>query len=115
MYFYFDAGGKDSHETSSMDVNDGAGLFGESTQAQTFKIKTDVEKTEKVLEEMITQYSVYILGRLHQEGLFSKENNHEKNKAIKVFEDIFLSHLMNLFNAGLLQPKKMNECINKFR
>ena len=124
IYFYFESGQKDTVESSSCDMNDSSEILGDSGQQHAFKIKTDVEKTVTVIEEMLPEYSMYTNKRLKQRGLDQASSGNkiggnqyvqERNKAIKVFEDIFLSHLMNLFNAGLIEPNKMNEYINKFR
>lgn len=73
---------------------------------------------------MLPEYSLYTKKRLKERGMEHATSKNkigaaqyiqERNKAIKVYEDIFLSHLMNLFNAGLIEPNKMNEYINKFR
>ena len=131
IYFYFESGScKDHLESSLSDVNESAqAVAAEQFGHQAFKVKTDVEKTLIVIEELLPEYSVYTLKRLKEKGLEHAQPKNkgansginmtqyskERNQAIKIYEDIFLSHLMNLFNTGLVEPCKMNEYINKFR
>ena len=68
---------------------------------QSNRFTLDHHRTELILKEVLTHYSI-----------ITKSSSKEK-QAINT--DIFLSHIINLYNNCMLKPDKVVSNINEFR